>query len=440
MTPKRLASRDRHGAFREELRRTPRLTPAWRRVRAGLLMLQLLDKVWYTRKGRALGHHRLLAVRRAIRLVRPLVTRRMLNTIADFVVDSAKPPGEVLTALDQYGQRLVYKAEFRLAAHVYWTMIEGAERARLPEMLPRAYKRYGSCLREFNEMTAAIAAYDMGLAVAKRLRDEPAALGILIAKSGLLRLTDRHLEARVLLNEVVRRAAALNAPKLLAPAAHERGIVSHEQGKYEKALVFYADAFEAYPDVRGRIRLLGDIGRAFRELGMLDDARDALVVAFTLDRGDVYPRWTAGINLILVAVDLGSEPAFDQYRAALARAPMPARLLVAYLLEVGDGCRHFNRPADAEAAYERAARVASRQGMTERYDEVMGRLRGVISQRMPRSDRWDELPTRVQELARAIRMLRASPNLLSTRESDAQAKPQRRTQLRRGRPKKSSVS
>jgi tetratricopeptide (TPR) repeat protein len=368
-----------------------------------------------------------------------MVTRRLLDAIADLVVDSAQSPSQLFQALDRYAQRLVYEAEFGLAGHVYRMIINGAERAQLVEELPRAYEKYGTCLREQNEFEAAIKAYDQGLAAAKRLRNERAALSVLIARANLLRLAQRHLEARALLNKVVRRAAALNEPNLLARAAHERGVVSHEQGRYEKALAFYADAFEAYTDVRRRIRLLNDIGRAFRELGLLTDARDALVVAFVADRGDADAHWAAGINLIALAVDLGNETAFEQYRTALARAPMPARLLAAYLREVGDGYRVFGRRADADTAYERAARVAVRHALTKEYDEVMGRLRGEPSPRRPQSDRWDELPAMVQELARAVRALRASPNLLWAREGDASGQPQRRTQLRRGRPRTSSV-
>jgi hypothetical protein len=158
-----------------------------------------------------------------------------------------------------------------------------------------------------------------------------------------------------------------------------------------------------------------------------------------LQRGDADAHWAAGINLIALAVDLDNAMAFDQYRLSLERAPMAARLLVAYLLEVGDGCRHFNRPADAQAAYQRAARLAWQKGMTRQYEEANVALNGYPIQRIPDADRWAELPDRVQELAREVRALRESPNLLSAREGAAPQGRQLRTHLTRGRPRKSGV-
>jgi tetratricopeptide (TPR) repeat protein len=442
MMRRRFLSRDRHGVFRVALQRTPRLTPPWRRIRAGLLVLQLLDKVWHTRKGRALGNYRLLAVRRAIRLVRPMVTRRLLDAIADSVIDPAVSPKQVFDAIDRYASRLVYDADFHLAGHVYRTIIDGAEGANLIESLPLAYERYGSCLRELEDFEAALGAYDHGYAAAKRLRDERAALSVLIARANLLRLQGppRHQEARRLLNMVVRRAARLNAPELLARGAHERGIVSHEQGQYVQALEYFADAFDAYPDVRRRLRLLGDIGRSFRSLGMLSYARDALLVVFVAQRGDVDAHWAAGINLIALAGDLGSFAAFEQYRTQLERAPMPARLRAGYWLEVGDAYQQFNRPSDAMAAYDQAANVTLHHGLAAQHNEAMARLRGDPAQGIPQADRLDEIPSTVQDLARAVCALRVSPNLLWPRDKDASGQPQRRTELRRGRPRTSSLA
>jgi tetratricopeptide (TPR) repeat protein len=214
--------------------------------------------------------------------------------------------------------------------------------------------------------------------------------------------------------------------------------VAHEDDEYLRALEYFAEAYAGYDasgDVRRQIRLLGDVGRSFRSLGMLAHARDAFVHVFLVQRGDLDAYWAAGINLIALAVDEDNVTLFDEYRALLERAPMPARLLFAYLVEVGDGHRHFGRQAAAEVAFERAARVAQRKKMTEQYDQAMGRLAGVVDERMSRAHLWNELPQTVRKLARTVRALGAAPKVLGIPERAEETQPQRRTQLKRGRPR-----
>jgi tetratricopeptide (TPR) repeat protein len=205
-------------------------------------------------------------------------------------------------------------------------------------------------LHEQGDAAAALTAYDNGVAEAKRQRNERGALSVLIAKATMMRVRGDLAAAGAVLNRIVRRAAEVDERDVLARAAHERGIVAYEQGRYDHALVDFGDAFEAYADARRRIRLLSDVGRSFRALGMLTDARDALIVVFQLDRGDPTVHWAAGITLMTLAVDLNNVVAFDQYRISLAGAPMPARLLAGYLLAVGDGYQQFGRPAEARCS------------------------------------------------------------------------------------------
>jgi tetratricopeptide (TPR) repeat protein len=408
------------------------------------MVLELLDRVWSTcRTSTEVGVHRRLAIRRAIAVVRPNATRMVLDELLHLAAPGADPQPEALAVLMRYAERLQYESEFRLASHVYSMVIDYATHIGHFELLLEAYEHHGTCMRERGDAQAAMASYATGLSLAARRRNRRAHIRIAIAQSDLYWSIDRVEDARKLLDPMLRRARRLADPELLMRAAHERGIVSHKLGDDMEALLYFAEAFRNCADPKHQGRLLNDVGLSFYALGFLAEAGDAWLVSYLVTRGDSYAKWAAGINLLMLASVRGDEMAFDQYREALARAPMEAKLLVPYWREVADGLAKFRRPREATAAYKRVATLADRHGYTKQAQEAVRALEGnPVAEPSPATPPAN-LPAVADDLLAKVRALRSLPNLLGrawSGDANAASAAPLRTALRRGRPPRSGVA
>jgi len=430
------ARRDGHAPFLEVLGRVRARTPRWYRCRAGLMVLELLDRVWSTRRrSTTIGLHRRLAIRRAVAKVRPKATRVVLDQVLHLVAPGTGPHAEALAALMEYGKRLQYESEFRLASHVYMMVIDYAAQIGHTSVLPDAYERHGRCMSERGSARAAMASYATGLALAARHRNVPARLQIAVAKAELYCSLKDSSSACRLLDPLLPRARKLGNPKLLMEVLHVRANVAHNLGDDLQALVFFAGAFENCQDLKHGGRLLNDMALTLLTLGFISEARKAFLVSSSSTRGDSFAKWAAMINLMMLAHRRRDEAGFDQYRRMLEPAPMSARLLVAYWREVADGSSVFSRRAEAQAAYRRAAGYAARYGYFEEGKELDRLLKGELSPsaRVPRPPA--NLPVSAQELLEKVRMLRSLPEFLSrTSSGDANTSSVTglRTTLKRG--------
>jgi tetratricopeptide (TPR) repeat protein len=407
------------------------------------MVLELLDRIWSTRrKGTKVGAHRRMAIRRAVAAVRPRATRTVLDEMLHLAVPGADPTPEALQALNRYAVRLQYESEFRLASHVYAMVIDYATQIDHHELVPEAYRGHGRCMAERGDARAAMASYAAAMTVATQRRDKREQIRIAIAQSALHRARGNPNDARKLLDPLLRRARTLGDEELQMRAGHERGLVSHLLDDEKEALLYYAEAFRHCDDAKHRGRLLNDIALSLQALGYGDDARNTWFVSWLVTTGDSGARWTAGINLLQHTHARGDETGFDQYRRALGRAPMPARLLVAYWLEVGYGSIVFDRPSDAAVAFNRAARYAARYGYLEKWKEAKRALRGQLPVRQPQTPPAS-LPAAAADLLTKVRALRSLPGLLGRAWSgDANATPvaSLRTALPRGRRPRSVVT
>jgi tetratricopeptide (TPR) repeat protein len=437
-TPLRAPSSDRperHEPFVNAVKRVAPRSHRWHRYRAGLLVLRFIDWLWSSQGKRMASRYRIIALRSALSNVRPMTTRVLLNRVVDLVVPGSRPQRAVLELLVRYGNRLAFEGDFDLANHVYRTVIDAARRGDVGELLPGVYEHSGSCLREQGKTDMALESYETGLRLATQRGDVHAQLRIAIAKANLQRVLGRPAEARPLLNAVIQKARVLGSPILIARACHERGVVAHAMGYHVEALGFFADAFAAFEEDRDLNRLLNDIARSLSAIGLIEVARHVWLAVFLM-APERFPRWAAGINLMALAAERGGQFAFDQYRFMLRNAPMPTRLLVAYLLEVGDGCRKFGREAEARLAYARAARLANRRGLDSEAQRAFEMLSGrpVPEEVVPKPP---ELPLTVRQLVETVQTLQPLPNLIG--ESGAWSCATLRTFLRRGRPSRSRV-
>jgi tetratricopeptide (TPR) repeat protein len=429
---------DRHTPFLEVLGRVRARSPRWYRCRAGLLVLELVDLVWLTRRGSTeVGQHRRLAIRRAVARVRPKATRAALDEVLHLVALDAGPQPEALQALIGYGKRLEYESEFRLASHVYLMVIFYATQIGRAALVAEAYEHHGNCMRDRGDSRAAMTSYATGLAVAVRHRNTGARLRIAVAQANVyLGLKDPSSACKVL-DPLLRRARTLGDSDLLMRMAHTRANAAHQLRHYTRALFFFAEAMQHCRELNSCGRLLNDIALTLWELGFVGDARKVWIVSSQSTRGDSFARWAAIINLLMVAHRRRDETGFDQHRRALESAPMPARLLVAYWREIGAGSTALGRPAEAQAAYRHAAGFAARYGYSKELAELQELLQGhrpdpeVIP--LPPTN----LPVAAQELIEKVRALRSLPAMLSSRssgEANTSSVTPLRTTLKRGRP------
>jgi tetratricopeptide (TPR) repeat protein len=431
----------RHQPFVEASARARKGTARWARIRAGLLVLTLLDRLWSRWRTRPAGQYRRLAVRRAIRVVRPRAMRQRLNEIVDLALDGAASR-EALQALDRYADRLAFDSDFALANHVYQTISDVAKDEHLTDLLPATYEHAASCLREQGEVEAAFARYAAGLNCATECGDVVAELRIEIARANLHRVCGESgeeaqlIRARDILAVVLRRAKALDNAELTARAAHECGIVAHALGHYIHALSDYADAYHAFTNERDRSRLLNDIARSLRSLGYVEEARAVWRVVY-LAKGELYAHWAAAINLMATAYEAGEMMVGDQYARALARAPMPARLLLYYWKEYGEGCARFGRLEESVKAYVRAAHIARRHGFPEQNQLAIDAIHGCPAPATNTRPAPADLPPKVRELLAVVRALPLVVGRWYVGGDNAFTRPPLRTSLRRGRPPRS---
>jgi tetratricopeptide (TPR) repeat protein len=418
----------RHQPFVDALARARPETPRWLRYRAGLRVLELLDQA-LSKRAMPVRENRRLDVRDAIRDVRPRAMRMALDGIVDTVAAHGAPPREILGAVDRFAARLEFEGELALATHVYRLIIDVANDERLVELLPEAHRHVAKCLREQGQAADAMTNYLVGHTFAIQLGQEPVAIRIAIDQANLYRVQNRLVEARDILVDALHRAKQFGENDLIARAAHERGLVARRLGLPIDALAYYADAFHAFTKTRGLYRLLNDIALTLFELGLDEAAHDAWLGVYLAAKGEPYARWAAGINLMMLAHRKADEIMFNQHVHALNRAPMPARLLLFYCLECGEGYRVFNRPDESRAAYERAARIARKRGFEKECQIALHALSG--SPTLP--TRMEVLavlpPPHVIEFVETIRKRLSLSNLLG--DSPRQSL---RTVLRRGRP------
>jgi tetratricopeptide (TPR) repeat protein len=348
----------RYASFVDAVRRSSAGSQGWRHFSAALRVLTLVDQRFDSRdQSAASADHD--ATRRAIAAVDAVRTRKRLAEVVETLADPTATSGDILARVSAYGDRLLVAGDYRQAGDVFQAVIEYAHRSgdRLGEA--HGYDRLGSTLRDRGQLPEAIVAYTQAHAIAEQCGALGAALKARVAESSVYWKHQRYDDAARILDATIARAAAGGETEAGAMAAHDRGVVAHEQGQWRLALAYYDRAFLTYRDAAKRYRLLNDIGRSLVMLNQRDTARRAFLAVYLTCR-EPYPRWAAAINLLDLAIENAHESAFDHYRRALAHVPMPAHLLVAYLSHVGDGSVVFDRPSDALAAFSRLRRVKTR--------------------------------------------------------------------------------
>jgi tetratricopeptide (TPR) repeat protein len=364
-----------HRAYIEALADAPEGTPAWHAIVAGYAALQLFES--WMEGGIGATAPSMLDLRRARRYVEAVPERHSSRRCLAHLIDSieaatselhGEPRGvqsaEVGRVLASYARLLQYDAQWGLAADVYGTIVEFAQRTNdVPRMLDSMLMRGYSWRMQgrFDEATGAYAALRLAATAAGDVRYELES-HLSDAKVALDR--GNLPFARDVLDRTVAEGRRIECWPIVAKGLGDRARVALAQDDHDLALACLYEALELAPDALGRERILSNIALTFSQMGLRDAARDAalLVAATAQDRST---RLTALVNLMELAHLDGRELVFEQYRRDLASEELTPYLEVIYLETCVAGFRAFGRHGEARHTAERMLDVAERHGLNE---------------------------------------------------------------------------
>lgn len=356
-------SKLRHLSFFEALGRDVPNSPEWRDASAGLVVLRLFDQ-WvesdYTLSPTDLWGW--TAVRDAVYQMGATSPAR---TILEGIVAEIRIGGRdggyaagVVSRLVAYGRVLSFEGRFDLAADVFQTIADHAERSQ-PDITIDASMQLGYCLRVLGHFDRAADAYSKAGALATVHGDRPKQLRARIADAKIAIDVGNLPTAEAILDDVILSAGDHELSEVRGIALHDRAGVAFRRKDYPLAVQFVHTALASLKNPAARDNALSDLGAYFATLGMLDAARDThLILSHTAS--EQYTRWVATINLLEIAAIDRCEPVFEQYRRELADVSLPPALRVSYLLYVGRGCIEFDRSDAAGPLLSEALELASR--------------------------------------------------------------------------------
>jgi tetratricopeptide (TPR) repeat protein len=337
---------------------------AEREARAGLTVLRLVDriKVGVPREQRP-SSAELRGAQRTVADIEPAAIRDTLDSVLATVIDACQGTRPfVAVRLLAYARVLLNETRWAQSVDVYQTFIAHAATPEDFALVSEAYRRLAYALRMHGSLDGAAAACRMGQAVAASLGDVESGLRLRISQASLEKQRGRPDVADAMLLEVIAAAERHRLPVVRAFAVHDRGAIAYERGDLQDASAQFLDAWQTYVEPINKDRALADLALVLGDLGLRDQARDAfLIISGTAVEPET--RMIAMVNLLELAAVDGHEAVFEQYRHALARETLPARVAVRYHVTVGEGYERFGRLADAKLASQKAASVASQYGL-----------------------------------------------------------------------------
>jgi hypothetical protein len=363
-----------HRAYIEALADAPEGSAAWHAIVAGYAALQLFES-WMD-GGIGAAPPSMLDVRRVRRYVEAVPEthpgRRCLTQLVDGIEaaandDSAPPHSQQLEVgriLSAYAKLLRHDAQWGLAADVYGTVVEFAQRTGdvacvLDSMLMRGYSlRMQGRLEEATEAyavlrAAAVAAHDDRYRLESQLSDAKVAID-----------RGNFPSARDQLDRTIAEARRVECWSVVSKGLTDRARVAAMQHDFELSLACSYEALGLATESSDREGILSNIALVFGQMGLRRAARDAalLVAATAQDRNT---RLTALVNLMELAYQDGRELVFEQYRRELAREELSPYLQSVYLEASSEGLRAFGRVHEARQSAERMLDVAERHGLYE---------------------------------------------------------------------------
>lgn len=359
-----------HAAFFEALAGMEESSTAWPATAAGLVVLRLVEA--WLEEGAAVAAAdgwSLRAAREAVDELSPTSpTRAILAGVLDGIAahSASSPPsvGVVAPRLMAYGRALDFEGQLRLAADVYRTLVAHAHPAEDADVAIDASMQLAVCLRRLGDLEASAAAYAQAGTAAEAAGD---LMKVLLAQAGDAKIAVARgnlPRAEEILDRTISAASENQFTELHGLTLHDRAVVAHLRGDYERAVRIGYDALGRLRSPIARDRVLGDLAASFILLGVRSAARDALLILAATAQ-DQYSRWLATINLMELEAMDGCEPRFEEYRRQLDGLALPPVLQAEYYFSLGEAHRIFDHVDQARQAFTRAVDVATAHGLNE---------------------------------------------------------------------------
>ena len=404
----------RHLAFFEALAGLEETDAKWRSTSAGLVVLRLVDD-WmehgpFPSGGNGWGIHSVRGAVEAVDVGNP--TRLILADIVDAIANGAER-SSLTPRLLAYARALHYGADWSLSADVYHTVISHAHPIEESDSVIDANMQYGYCARMLGKWDEAQMAYSQAGEIAVAIGDIVKVLRARVADAKLAIDRGNLPKAEEILDETIARATDPDGKltEMRALALHERASVAVLRGQYETAVRLAYEALDGMTNPAARDRVLGDIAAAFIELGVLDAARDALVVLAATAQ-EQYTRWIATVNLLEVAARERCEPVFEQYRRELSDVTLPVSLEASYYLTVGKGYAGFGRIDAARSALSKAIDISMKHKFHQITHEAETELQHLERAAKTVRKASEYQPTgRMEEIVAAIHDMRETAGL-----------------------------
>ncbi len=420
---------------------TARSDAEFARTAAGFTILQIYDSV----KTNGMNSFQLDALRKVEADVAGIDASPKLRTALEAMIcalhfwESAGPirvgRKATYTSLLMYGQALVSEGEWAMAATVFAlagmdTELDGetwlAAESRL--LMGRAYRMCA-------DWEMAQIAYRRASQLGREAGDLSIAFRAQIGEANLLWSRGNLQAARLRLTGIGKRAR-LSCPSVVPRVTLALAGVANMSGEYEQAISLAFGILDTLDDDDElKYQTLVDLASFLSDYGLPTVASAALRVVQKA-APDRHVRRHATLNLFFLAAHHEGMPRFDALRAELADERLTPRQQAQYALFIAQGCRRFNRLAEARSAAERAIELANQyqhfqlvfEAETELSDILLA-LENAPSEIPPRSERsrsntvavsddvmpnpsaisigWDSVPSEIRHVAESLDIMAA---------------------------------
>ena len=351
----------KHLAFFETLEKSPAESPRAHAVKAGLLLMRLIDH-WQL-AGPVMVEPESVSMRSVREAIMHLDADDPSREVLLGMMNAMQTVREVdiqmlLPRLFAYAGCLEKRAELTLAVDVYGTIARLADEEYDGDLLLDALLNLGYCQRLLGALNAAETAY---VAVGKLAKRRKYAAGTMRSQIGLgivVMMRGNLPQAEDILARVAIDSAREGCRPEHARALHVRASVALRRGAIAGAVRLGYEALQLTDRSNERDLILGDIAAYLIVMGRYEAARDALMILDASATTEVV-RINARVNMVALAARAGNAGLFRNARALLEHTALPGEARVNYLIESARGFRCFGEPDVATRLLDEARVLAT---------------------------------------------------------------------------------
>jgi tetratricopeptide (TPR) repeat protein len=362
----------KHLPFFEALAECEEPSPRGHSVKAGLLLLRLIDN-WQL-AGPVMVEPESVSVRAVREALMDLEGRDPDREVLLGMMNAMQTVREVdvhilLPRLVAYGELLQQRAELMLAVDVYGTIIRLADEAYDGDLLVECLLSLAYCQRLLGVLADAEVSYTAVGKLARRRKDVAAKMRSHIGFGVVAMMRGNLPKAEEILAQVAIDSAQAGCRPEHARALHVRAAVALRRGATASAVRLGYEALQLTEGSNERDLILGDIGAYLIVMERYDAARDALLVLDATAATEVV-RLNARVNMVALAARAGDERFFHAARAQIEKVALPAEARVNFLIESARGFREFGEHDAAAASLHEARVLATSMNLNRSVFEV----------------------------------------------------------------------